>query len=504
MRILSEFYMNRFANNSSFHRMGSFILVDIRPHVTKPPSRPLYYPARVHARSGHLIQLAWFHGNMYAGRGGRPTAHYFTMNANDCLTAHQSIFHAREAGAKGGTIAIPPLLDEDSVDRGAKYRDPSLLTALHQASGELLDIIQGKKDHLLWTLFHRHWQCLPKTRVSQKQLLFAYEFSMDFNFPLFPANDATALLFVRNFEAIVMKTPGASNVHNAIVHELAAVFFRAVAVRHHLGLPPSNDRLLLLLSYRRHVPPNSKLRNSLSAVERDALDGRLVRHASEYELVQKSFSGKVAVTRCIQLHLSEAFTSAESPIHAEMLSSHQFVFPPGHTPPPQPFEALPPLPVEFREVKLYNGPPRFKPKARPAGTTARPPAPPPVILLDSSPVWWLLGPSVEEAHELQGDEHRREDREDPEDPENSEDPEYTEHASNAAKRKRKKTLSEAPQTRKLRARNSAGVAVTQKRKAAPSSQMRPARRRRVGERYITVLEDAEGRRYELPDNEQLP
>lgn len=485
--------------------MGRFILVDLRPYVTKAPVQPLYYPAKIQQRLGHLIQLVWFHGNMYPGPARRPTSHYFTMNANDCLIAHQSIFHAREEGSEAGTVAIPPLLDEDSVDRGAKYRDSSLLTALHQASGELLDIIQGRKNHILWTLFMLHWERLPDTTVSQKQLLYAYDFSADFDFPLFPANDATALLFVRNFETIARETAGASGVHIAVVHEVAGVFFRTVAARHHLGLPPSNDQLILLLSYHRYIPLDSDFRRSLSATQRDALDGRLARNTSDYEQVQKAFNGRLALKRSIQMHLGDTFTTAASPIHAELHNGQPFLFPPGRTPTPYSFESLPPLPHEFREIKLYDGPPQPKPRPKPVGTTPKAPAPPPVTLVHSSPVWVLLVPLPQGQQPVPRGSNDEPIHGPSSTPGSQGKKEQTaEDDKNNTKPAGKKAKGDARVvgTRTLRARDSTGVAVTRKRAGAPSEETRSTKKRKVADRYIDVLEDAEGNRYPVLDDEK--
>ncbi|KAJ3528438.1 hypothetical protein NMY22_g9411 [Coprinellus aureogranulatus] len=368
--------------------MGQFILVDTRPYTAEAFRHPLYYPARIHARVGGLVQLLWFHGNMYPDPAHRPTSAYFTMNANDCLLAHKSLLHAMEEGSERGTIAIPPSLDDASVDPGMGYRNNALLMALHQASGNLLDIIQGKSTHLIWSLFHCHWQRLASS-ASQKQALFVYQFSQDFDFPIFPADDTTAQLFVSYFARIAMQTVGASSVHIAIVHQLATTFFRAVATRHHLGLSPSSDPLVLLLAYHGSIPPTARFRQNLSAIEQDALDGRLVRDRSDYELAQAVSNG--SLNQSIQLHLGPKFTHLDSPIRAELPNSQPFVFPVGNTPVPLASDSLPPLPAEFRQVRLYE-PPHSKPRPRPVGIIPKEPTPPPTTLLPCSPLWAFVEP----------------------------------------------------------------------------------------------------------------
>ncbi|KAJ3506663.1 hypothetical protein NMY22_g17175 [Coprinellus aureogranulatus] len=372
--------------------IGRFILADIRPHAAAAPQSPLYYPAKICDRRGQTVHLVWFNGNMYPNPDQRPTSPFFTMNANDCLLAHQSPFHAVGEASKQGTIAIPPSLDQDSTDRGIKSCDATLLAALHQASGEFISIVQGRKPHILWALYDDYWQ-YRGNGTPQKQLRSAYLFSLDFDFPIFPAHDATALLFARYFRDIARDTARASNVHIAIVHEIATVFFRTIVARHHLGTTPSNDPLISLLAFRGVTPPTSNFHRRLSPIEREALEGRLIREPSDYELAAKVPSGRLH--RTIQPHLASTFTSAVSPIRAELPDSQVFPFPPGIVSKPQSFERLPPLPMEFRESNLHASSSGPGPRSRPTQTTEKRRAPAIVTLLDSSPVWLLLPPLLE-------------------------------------------------------------------------------------------------------------
>lgn len=406
-----------------------------------------------------------------------------------------------------GTIAMPPILHPAAFDE-MLFRDERLIPVLHQITGVIFEVLQGRHDHPILPIFEHSFNRV-KGASSQSQMRTITNFLDLFYFPIFPSHEAMLQPFLRYFEQVARATPHISNVHLTIVHALGSILLRTAATRAHLGLSSSHDILVFLLGYSGRVP--AQLNAALTNEERAACSGDLARVPTIYEEVYAA--SKQRLKRSIRVELQPEVNYRTSQIRTILPNGQPYPFPEQCDEEPRSLDNLPPMPVEFREYlppkPLPDG---QRPKPRPLGTTPRAPIPPPVTLDGATPVFRFLKPlnAVDEdqpeqknsqddqvkstlPHNLPPTVERRKRKCTSEDA-GEDDSDYKAQGSHSAHTKASNTSAPA---RTLRARGPSGTAVTRRTTvAAPPG--RPAKRRKVADRYIDMLEDSEGKLHKPP------
>lgn len=296
-----------------------------------------------------------------------------------------------------GEIAVPINLFHDAVDEH-DYKNKELIQVLRQASNAVLDILSGHRPHRIWDLF-AFWMKESGTNSPDSQARAATNFGLAFDFPIYPGDIGLIQPFLLRIEQAAWNTSGFDHSHRSIVSSLALVLFRVVATRFYLAIPPSYDELIFFLGYRGSFEP---LRSTLSPLELDACQGRIVRAPTRHEQAYwASVSGVVDTRRCV---LSDGFlygsltrvpsdniSGSTTPFQPLLSSRQPFNFPQEEPAYEGLFEArqdlLPPVPLVLWDPSMIP-PGTSRPKPRRLGTT------PPKVKhnLLSSPLMHIIPP----------------------------------------------------------------------------------------------------------------
>jgi hypothetical protein len=300
-----------------------------------------------------------------------------------------------------GAIAIPSVLQNGAIDEDdSEVYDRALITVLQNSSLAILDILDGRGPHRIWSIL-THWLKESTISGTRDPVAATVNFAMAFNFPLLPAHRRHIEPFLSIVEKASRATNTFENAHYHVVSQVASILFHVVATRFHLRRAVGDDNLIFMFAYHGAVEDES----SLSSLERDAYQGQLVRTPTMYEQAYASsipsvvdtrvlsLEGTVAALRCVIRTNIVDVTPETSPIRA-ILPALSFSFPttPTDLGLAEVTPGLRPLPVLPRELRhLITMPPETpRPRPRPVGPGRPAPTPKTERTLHLSPVLTIL------------------------------------------------------------------------------------------------------------------